>query len=111
MIANLVNTALGIALVYVAVLRPVMLLDNRALLAAAIAIFALALWARRTDPARWYSNTDVSLALALLLLASAQWSGNAATLLMFWGVFWVGIVVAVVSLWAALYRPKDPEIT
>lgn len=24
---------------------------------------------------------------------------------MFWGAFWVGILVAVIALWAALYRP------
>lgn len=39
------------------------------------------------------------------MAAGLHLTGWITKLAMFWGVFWVGIVVGVLALWAALYRP------
>ena len=49
----------------------------------------------------------ITLATGALLasLLSAYQLIQISDVLMFWGVLWAGLVCAIVSLWAALYRP------
>ena len=112
MIANLVNTVIGIALVYIAILRP-HLLEGRVwpIIGIAVTVGLLALWARRSDRLHWQSSTN--LVIALLLLALGVLQVLPLPLVTFWGLFWAGLLVAVLSLWATLYRPAtstEPEI-
>lgn len=103
MIANLINTVVGLVLAYATVLHPTWVEQRYfPLLGFAAAIIVLAAWARRTDPHRWYSTVNIVLGVALGILALFP----LATLpyLAFWGAFWVGCSVPVVALWAALYR-------
>lgn len=110
MIANLFNVFLGLALVYATVLRPSLLATRPPLLfVIAAAIFAAAWLARRSDYQRWQSNTNMVLALFLAgvtVLRLQYLPVNA-----FWGQFSVGTVVAVLALWAALYRPTPSSIS
>lgn len=103
MIANLINTVAGLALVYATVLHSTWLEQRYwPLLGFAVVILVLALWARRSDPHPWYSTVNIVLAVGLGVLALLP----LATLpyLAFWGAFWIGCSVPVVALWAALYR-------
>lgn len=106
MIANLLNTVLGIWLVYVAVLDPEWAAaGDLKLPLAGVLVLVLALWARASDHRKWQSGVNLVLGVLLLVLAGLHWKAAAPPLLMFWGVFWPGILVAVFALWAALYRP------
>ncbi len=104
MIANVANAAIGLALVYVAILSP-QVLEGHVVrnLAVAVVIFGLALWARRSDFHPWQSTTSMVLALGLFGLGWMQMLPF--PLLTFWGLFWVGLLVAILSLWGALYHP------
>ena len=105
MIPNVLNAMLGIWLVYVAILDPAWA-DRTALLGlAAVVVAACAAWARASDFAHWQSNTNIVLALVLLALAALQAAGVVVPVLRFWGLLWIGILVAILALWAALYRP------
>ena len=111
MIPNILNTLLGIALVYCAILAPGPLHDTAWLLVAGGAgIVALGLWARRSDRLKWFSLVDVSLGIALLLLGIAHTLTSVHSSVMFWWVFWVGILVAVLAFWSALYT-RDSSAT
>jgi len=104
MIANIVNTLIGLALVYGAVLTPVSLGDSVWILPACGAgIIGLALWARNTDRLKWFNLVNTVLGAALLLLATARNFIAVHSLVLFWWVFWVGILVAVFAFWSALY--------
>lgn len=106
MIPNVLNAMLGIGLVYIAILDAA-LADRTGLLGlAALVIAACAWWARASDFAHWQSNTNIVLALILLIIAGLQAAGITLPLLRFWSLLWVGILVAVLALWAALYRPS-----
>lgn len=107
MIANLLNTLLGLWLVYVTVLDPAWAGASpwKLPLVGAV-VLVLALWARASDFRKWQSSVNLVLGALLLVLAALHWRGDAPPLLMFWGVFWPGILVAVLALWAALYRPR-----
>jgi hypothetical protein len=111
MIPNLINTVIGIWLVYVAVLNPSLIgAGTWTIYASGLAIVVAAFWARASDSVTWYSSTNVVLGFVLLLTAGSQaiiWS-EAIT---FWVVFWTGISVAVIALWAALYRPEVREMS
>ncbi len=104
MIANLLNTLLGLWLVYAAVLHPAWTTDAWKLPIAAILVIVLAFWARASDYRKWQSSVNMVLGLVLAVLAGLHWGGLVSPLVMFWGVFWPGILVAVLALWAALYR-------
>ncbi len=108
MIANSVNTILGLVLVYAAVLRP-SLVDAQPinLLVAALVIIGCALWARRSDRMSWFSITNIIVGAAAVLLAVAHMSTRTPATVTFWGVFWIGIIVSVIALWAMLYRPES----
>jgi len=107
MIANLYNVLIGLALVYVAVLEPA-LTEHRPIffLAAAASMFVAAWIARRSDHHPWQNN--VNLVLAVLLAAETALRFRDPSLAAFWGPFSVGVVVAILALWAALYRPTAP---
>ena len=107
MIANLLNTLLGLWLVYVAVLDPEWAAaGDWKLPLAGVLVLALALWARASDHRKWQSSGDLALGVLLLVLAGFHWNASAPPLVMFWGLFWTGILVAIFALWAALYRPR-----
>lgn len=105
MIPNIINTLVGLVLAYAVVLHPTWFEQRYLPLGGfAIAIFVLALWARRTDARRWFSTVNIVLAIVLAALSLLP----LATLpnLTFWGGFWIGAVVPTVAFWAVLYRPK-----
>lgn len=105
MIPNLINTVTGLVLAYATVLHPTWV-EQRYLPFAGFAavMLAMALWARRSDPHPWFSTVNIVLAIALGILSLLP----LATLpnLTFWGGFWVGALVPIIALWAALYRPQ-----
>jgi sulfite exporter TauE/SafE len=105
MSANLVNVLIGLGLTYVAILQP-RLLGGRPLLFAALGVlmFAAAWQARRSDHHPWQNNTNMLLALLLVVLALAR--VERFPLASFWSLFWIGLIVSVLALWAALYRPN-----
>lgn len=111
MIPGILNTLIGLALVYVSVLH-LALVEGRVwhLVIAGAAIVVLALWARRGDAMEWFSTTTIVLGVCLFLFGILEWMAPVAHLFAFWTVFSDGIVVAVVSLWAALYRPNTPQM-
>jgi len=109
MTPNLINTVVGIWLVYAAVLKPTELEERLAVLVSGIAIFALAIWAYQTDYLKWPATTVGALGAGLALYAGFQLS-EPSGFVTFWVALFVGIAVAIVSLWSALYRqPSAPE--
>lgn len=104
MIPNLVNTLLGLGLVYVAILQPELSRGRPLLLVAAGTIMLVAAWlARGSDHHPWQNNTNMLLALLLVVFAILRVERFA--LASFWSLFWIGTIVAVLALWALLYRP------
>lgn len=111
MIANLLNTLVGLWLAYVAIFPDAAgPYRDRFVLIAAIGTIALALWARRSDVSAWYSSTTIAVGVLLALLGIAHQLTKVSDVLMFWGVLWVGLVSATMSLWAALYRPPQAVV-
>ena len=102
MIANLLNTILGLVLAYATVLHPSWI-EHRywPLLGFAAGFLVLALWARRSDPQRWFSTVNIALAIALGVMA--LFPLETMPNLTFWANFWVGSLVPTISLWAALF--------
>lgn len=104
MLPNIVNTLIGIFLVYVAVLNPELVAGRGyALVAAGVVVLVLAALAVRSDHHPWQNIVNALMALLLVLLGVLPL--NTYPIVTFWGLFWAGIVVAVMALWAALYRP------
>lgn len=109
MIANLFNVFLGLALVYAAVLRPSLFLARPWLLAVAAAgIFIAAAVARRSDYRHWQNNANMVLAVFLAGVMALQ--TEHFPLAGFWSQFSVGTLVAVLALWATLYRATPSPI-
>jgi len=109
MIPNIINTLVGLALACLTVLEPRWVeRQYLPLLVFAAVILVMALWARRSDPARWFSGVNMVMAILLAILALLP----LPTLpnLAFWGEFWIGIIVPVVALWAVLYRPQAQSV-
>jgi len=110
MIPNIINTLLGLVLVYAAVLNPALMTGRfYPLLIAAAVIFIMAIWARRSDNHPWQSN--VNIIMAILLAALALLPLRTFPIVTFWGGVWVGVIVANMSLWAILYRPRFSQTT
>jgi hypothetical protein len=108
MVANLFNVLLGLALVYVAVLQPSLTWNRPVLLLVAAALMFVAAWlARRSDHHPWQNNTN--MVLAVLLPAVSALRAEHLPLAMVWSQFSIGTVVAVLALWAVLYRPAIPQ--
>lgn len=111
MIANLVNTLLGLWLANMAIFPDATGLDrDRLVLIAAVATIVLALWARRPSASAWDSSITTTTGALLLLLAIARQLTHVSDVLMFWGILWAGLISSTVSLWAALYRPAQAVI-
>jgi hypothetical protein len=106
MIPNLLNTLLGLWLAYVAIFPTTIGADHRWLFGAAILTAVLALWARRSDYAPWQSTMTIVAAVTLAVILAVDRFLAASAVLLFWGVLWVGLVSATLSLWAAIYHPS-----
>ena len=109
-IANFLNTVIGLALVYVAILD-IQLLAGRVIPMAAISVvvFGLALVSRRRDLQHWQSSMTLTCAVALFVLALVQLEPY--RYLTFWGLFWVGILVSILALWGAIQRHGEEDQT
>ncbi len=108
MLPNLVNTLIGLVMVYAAVLQPQLVAPNTVtLFFAGLVILGLGIWARMTDCASWFSQTNIVLGFCVFVLAGLQHMNLTGPLVDFWGVFWSGLIVSVVAFWAALYRPSN----
>ncbi len=105
MIANLLNTLVGLGLAYAAIFPGALGTgrDRFGLIAAGLLIL-LALWARRSDLSPWQSTTTIAIGVLLAVLTVAHLLIQVSDVLMFWGILWAGLTSATVSLWAALYR-------
>lgn len=104
MTPNLVNTLIGLLLIYAAILNPSLLTGRYfPLLIVAIAMLLMAILARRSDAHPWQSNVNITM--AILLAALSFLPPDLLKVATFWGPFWIGIIVAITALWAALYQP------
>lgn len=104
MIPNILNTLIGLVLVYAAVLNPALLSGRAyATVGTGVIILVLAGWAMRSDNHPWQNTLNMLMGLLLVVLGVLPLATY--PIVTFWGVFWVGTVVAVMALWAALYRP------
>lgn len=108
MIPNLINTLLGLCLAYAAIFPTILgAYPHRWLLGAAIVTAVLALWARASDDAPWQSTVTLVAAAVLAVIAGADRYLIQSSVLLFWGVLWAGLISATLSLWAAIYRPRE----
>jgi hypothetical protein len=108
MIADLLNALVGLSLTYVAIFpHGAGMGRDRVALLAAIAMIGLALWRRRSGAAPWQSAIVLTIGALLAALMIAHQLVPVSDVLMFWGVLWAGLVCAIASLWAALYRPPQ----
>lgn len=106
MVANLFNVVIGLVLVYSAVLQPSLIGARPTLLFAASACILVAAWlARRSDKDKWQNNINMLLAVMLAGMTALRFAH--VPLAVFWSQFSVGTTVAVLALWAALYRPTE----
>lgn len=104
MIPNLLSTLLGIALVYCAILAPGWINGNLwAMLGSGVLVAIFAWWARAGDKLKSFDVANATLGVALILLGLASSAVKIPQLVVFWWVFWVGIIVAVLAFWSALF--------
>jgi hypothetical protein len=111
MIANLLTILIGLWLAYRAIFSvPAGELSGLEMTAAGVAVIVLALWARRTNLMGWSSGTNVLLGAVILALVALQRAVTADPLFTFWMMLLIGITVAIVAMWAMLYRldPAQP---
>jgi hypothetical protein len=107
-ITYLLNTLVGLWLAHTAIFPNVTGAGrDRLILVAAVATIVLAAWARRSGASAWQSTVAIATGVLLAVLAIASQLTHISDVLMFWGVFWAGLVSATVSLWAALYRSSE----
>ena len=109
MIANAINIVLGLVLVYVAVLQPALLqgqLQEVIELLVGAAIVGLGFWERRSDYHPWHGHVIAVLGAAVILLELVGFGLSIPPLVYDWTFFWVGLLIAFLALWAALYRPQ-----
>lgn len=113
MIPNLLNTLLGIALVYCAILEPVWINGNPwSMLGSGVLVALFAWWARAGDKVKSFNAANAILGIALIVLGLVASATKIPQLVMFWWVFWVGIIVAVLAFWSALYtRDTSSELS
>ncbi len=105
MIADLANGALGILLVYIAILRQPFLHSSKGSLfevLAGPAIVLLAIAALKYRDA-WYSRVLIPLGAALTAFAVLADFVPLPVTLESWFVFWIGVFTAVVALWGLFY--------
>jgi uncharacterized membrane protein len=108
MIANIVNVLIGLWVTYVAVFGiPASAPVPWILAPVGIGIAVLALIARRSDFSGWQSSTNIVLGLVLCIATLIDRMSSISTLVTFWTELWVGLTVASLALWAALYHPAE----
>lgn len=106
MIPNLINTIVGLVLVYATVLHQTWVQQRFLPLGVfAIIMLVLALWARRSDPHPWFSDVNIVLAIGLGVLSLLPLPQLPD--LTFWAGLWIGVLVPTFALWAALYKPES----
>ncbi len=109
MIASVLNTLLGLWLVYAAVLDPGLLETSPwMLLASAVALVVLGLWACSADYLKWPGITCVVLGAGLIVLLISGARTFSMTLT-FWVTFWTGVIAGVLSAWSVVYRRESEE--
>ena len=109
MIFNVANALIGLWLVYASVLDFAKLeASGFTLVIAGLVILVLAMWARGSDHAKWHSSADIVMGLVLAMTGIGQLALSLGAMT-FWLAFWIGMAVAIISLWAALYRPRAAE--
>ncbi len=107
MIANLLNFLLGLYVTYVAIFGLPASTPSWVLAPIGIAIVVLALIARRSDFSAWQSTTNIILGIALVIDTLVDLVLPLSALAIFWIELWVGLTVASLALWAALYHPAE----
>jgi hypothetical protein len=106
MIANVLNFLIGLGVSYVAIFATPGATAPWILAPVGVAIVVLALIARRSDFSGWQSATNTVLGAVLLVVTLINWGVPLSPLVTFWINLWVGLMVASLALWAALYHPK-----
>jgi hypothetical protein len=107
MIANVLNFLIGLGVSYVAIFgTPASVMAPWILAPVGAAIVVLALIARPSDFSGWQSATNTVLGAVLLVVTLINWGVPLSPLVTFWINLWVGLTVASLALWAALYHPK-----
>jgi hypothetical protein len=110
MIANLINTAIGLYISYSAIFD----LRSEGTMAWVMAglgvvIVVLALVSRQTDSHAWYSTTDIVFGALLAIAMLLNFVVPLGDMILFWVQLWVGLTVASIAFWAALYRREHLE--
>ncbi len=105
MIANGLTTLIGFYLTYLAIFGMTGGSRWQEVVAGA-AIVVLARLARQSDVSGWQSATNTAAGALLILAAAAAWLMSFSALMLFWVDLWIGLIVACVALWAALYHPE-----
>lgn len=105
MIADIINGAFGILLVYVAILQDEFLHSSRGTLFEAVMGIAIVLLAfiARTGREAWYSRVLIPLGAALVLFGVLADFVPLQLMVEHWFVFWIGVFTSVIALWGALY--------
>ena len=107
MIANGLLTLIGLYLAYLSIFGLVPASGMRwqeVVLGAAIVV--LARLARLGDVSGWQSATNTVAGAVLIAAVAANWLLSFGPLMLFWIDLWIGLVVACLALWAALYHPE-----
>ncbi len=108
MIANVLNFLIGLGVSYVAIFgMPSMIRSPWLIAAAGIVMVLFAQIARRSDYSGWQSATNTVLGVVLFIITLAERLVFISPLVSFWIDLWVGLTVASLALWAALYHPKE----
>src|SRR5215472_10660153 len=107
MIANVLNFLIGLSVSYVAIFATPGVTAPWILAPVGVAIVVLALIARRSDFSGWQSATNIVLGTVLLVITLINWGLPISPLVTFWINLWVGLTVASLALWGALYHPKE----
>lgn len=108
LVSNLLNSLVGLVLVYAAVITPQWTEHAGTLAGLGALVLLLALFALPSSILAWQPWTNALLGLAVLALAAAERLTPLPQPLRFWVVFWSGMIVAVFALWSALYRTPLP---
>lgn len=109
-LTNLLATAIGLWLSYAAVLN-FSSLETASWLTygAAIVVIGLGMWSRTRDFASWPGLTAAAAGLAVIIGFGVYQAGIFNHLATFWILFFAGNIIAVLSLWAAIYPPNDEQ--
>jgi hypothetical protein len=107
MIANGLLTLIGLYLAYLSIfgLVPASGMRWQEVVLGAV-IVALARLARLGDVSGWQSATNTVAGAVLIAAVAANWLLSFSPLMLFWIDLWIGLVVACLALWAALYHPE-----